>query len=45
LDQKLILLTCGTHGHILRLIPPLNMTDEDADKGMDIIEKAVAAIK
>lgn len=44
LDNKLIVLTCGTHGHVIRLIPPLNMSDEDADKGMDIIEKAVKAV-
>lgn len=44
LENKLIVLTCGTHGHIIRLIPPLNMSDEDADKGMEIIEKAVKAI-
>jgi 4-aminobutyrate aminotransferase len=43
-ENKLIVLTCGTHGHIIRLIPPLNITDEDADKGMDIIEKAVKTI-
>ncbi|HEY9789129.1 MAG TPA: aminotransferase class III-fold pyridoxal phosphate-dependent enzyme [Candidatus Obscuribacterales bacterium] len=45
LDNKLIVLTCGTHGHVLRLIPPLNMSDEEADKGMTIIEKAVASLK
>jgi 4-aminobutyrate aminotransferase len=44
LENKLIVLTCGTHGHVIRLIPPLNMTDEDADKGMDIIEKAIKTI-
>lgn len=45
LQNKLILLTCGTHGHVIRLIPPLNVSDEDADKGMEIIEKAVASLK
>lgn len=44
LENKLILLTCGTHGHVIRLIPPLNMSDEDADKGMAIIEKAVNSL-
>lgn len=45
LEDKLILLTCGTHGHVLRLIPPLNISDADADKGMEIIEKAISSIK
>jgi 4-aminobutyrate aminotransferase len=45
LENKLIVLTCGTHGHVIRLIPPLNMTDEEAEKGMAIIEKAVASLK
>lgn len=44
LDNKLIVLTCGTHGHVIRLIPPLNMSEEEAEKGMDIIEKAVKSI-
>jgi len=44
LDNKLLLLTCGTHAHCIRLIPPLNMSDEEAEKGMAIIEKAVAGI-
>jgi 4-aminobutyrate aminotransferase len=44
LDSKMIVLTCGSHGHIIRLIPPLNMSDEDADKGMDILEKAIKSI-
>lgn len=45
IQNKLLILTCGTHGHVVRLIPPLNITDEDADKGMEIIEKAIASIK
>jgi 4-aminobutyrate aminotransferase len=45
LENKLIVLTCGTHGHAIRLIPPLNMSDEEADKGMTIIENAIASLK
>lgn len=41
LEQKLLLLTCGSHGHVIRLIPPLNLSDEDADKGLTIIENVV----
>lgn len=41
LQHKLLVLTCGSHGHVIRLIPPLNISDEDAKKGLEIIEKAV----
>lgn len=41
LDNKLMVLTCGTQGHVIRLIPPLNISDDDADKGMDILEKVI----
>jgi 4-aminobutyrate aminotransferase len=44
-DNKMIVLTCGTHGHVIRLIPPLNISDEDAEKGMDILEKAIGNLK
>lgn len=45
LEHKMLVLTCGSQAHIIRLIPPLNVSDEDADKGMAIIEKAIASLK
>ncbi|MBY0547732.1 MAG: aspartate aminotransferase family protein [Candidatus Obscuribacterales bacterium] len=44
LEKKLLLLTCGSHGHVLRLIPPLNMSDEEATQGMDILEQSIAEV-
>lgn len=41
LENKLIVLTCGNAGQVIRLIPPLNMSDEECDKGLDILEKAM----
>jgi predicted acetylornithine/succinylornithine family transaminase len=35
------LLVNGTAGNVLRLLPPLNLTREEADAGLDIIEKAL----
>jgi acetylornithine/succinyldiaminopimelate/putrescine aminotransferase len=35
------LLVNGTAGNVLRLLPPLNLTREEADSGLDIIEKAL----
>jgi 4-aminobutyrate aminotransferase-like enzyme len=39
LEQKLIVLTCGTHGQVVRLIPPLNVSEADVDKALAILEK------
>lgn len=44
LEKKLLLLTCGSHGHVLRLIPPLNMSDEEAKQGLDILEQSIAEV-
>jgi acetylornithine/succinyldiaminopimelate/putrescine aminotransferase len=35
------LLVNGTAGNVLRLLPPLNLTREEADSGLDIIERAL----
>ncbi len=40
-ENKLIVLTCGTHGHVIRLIPPLNMSDAEMNQGLEILEKAI----
>ncbi len=41
LEHKMIVLTCGNAGQVIRLIPPLNISDADADKAMEILEKAM----
>ncbi len=40
-ENKLLLLTCGSHGQVIRLIPPLNMSDAECEKGIEILEKAM----
>jgi len=35
------LLVNGTAGNVLRMLPPLNLSREDADKGLAIIERAL----
>jgi 4-aminobutyrate aminotransferase-like enzyme len=37
----MIVLTCGQQGQVIRLIPPLNISDADAEKACDILEKAM----
>jgi 4-aminobutyrate aminotransferase len=40
---QLILLTCGMYGNTVRWIPPLTVTAEQINTGLEIFEKAVAA--
>jgi 4-aminobutyrate aminotransferase len=42
--RRLLLLSCGTHGQAVRIIPPLVTTDEEADTALDIIGEALDAI-
>ena len=42
--KNLLLLTCGTHGQVVRIIPPLVTTDEEADLALGTIGAALDAI-
>ena len=37
-DNGLIILHCGTYGHVIRTLIPLVITDEQLDKGLSIME-------
>lgn len=39
----LLVLTCGVHENVVRLLPPLTIEEGDLDRGLDILEAAVAA--
>jgi 4-aminobutyrate aminotransferase/(S)-3-amino-2-methylpropionate transaminase len=39
--RGLLLLTCGLDGNVIRLLPPLTLSDEDAALGLDILEAAL----
>lgn len=43
LDRHLLITAIGAH--IIRLIPPLIVTEEDCDKAVAIIEETVKALK
>ncbi|MEW6472563.1 MAG: aminotransferase class III-fold pyridoxal phosphate-dependent enzyme [Actinomycetota bacterium] len=43
LDDGLIVLLCGPGENVLRLIPPLTITDHEFEKGLDILVAAIAA--
>lgn len=43
-QQGLIVLTCGTHGNVLRFLPPLVISDELLNEGLDILAEILGAI-
>jgi 4-aminobutyrate aminotransferase / (S)-3-amino-2-methylpropionate transaminase / 5-aminovalerate transaminase len=42
-DRGLILLSCGLHGNVIRLLPPLTISESDLDEGLAILEEALGA--
>jgi 4-aminobutyrate aminotransferase len=41
LADGVIVLTCGPEGNVLRLIPPLTITDAELDHGLAVLERAL----
>ena len=39
----LLILNCGPDGNVIRFIPPLNVSMEDLDRGIDILAEGIAA--
>jgi 4-aminobutyrate aminotransferase len=44
LDRKLMLLTCGTYGQVVRLIPPLVTNDEEVALALEILGESLATL-
>jgi 4-aminobutyrate aminotransferase len=44
LERGLLLLTCGSHDHVIRWIPPLVITEHHIDTAVDIFSEAVARV-
>ena len=42
-ERGLLLLACGLYGNVLRLLPPLNVTDDELDRGLALLEESLAA--
>ena len=40
-EQGVVVLTCGTYGNVIRLLPPLVIPDEVLAEGLDILEGAL----
>jgi 4-aminobutyrate aminotransferase-like enzyme len=41
-ERGLLLLSCGLYGNVIRLLPPLTITDEELDEGLDLLDQALA---
>jgi 4-aminobutyrate aminotransferase len=44
-ERKLLLLTCGTYGNVVRFIPPLVTTDAEVDQAVDLVRESLATLQ
>jgi 4-aminobutyrate aminotransferase / (S)-3-amino-2-methylpropionate transaminase / 5-aminovalerate transaminase len=42
-ERGLVLLSCGLYGNVIRLLPPLTISDTEVDEGLAILEESLAA--
>ena len=43
-NEGVIALVCGTYGNVIRLLPPLVITDEQLNDGLDVITRALRSV-
>lgn len=43
-DHGVVVLTCGTAGNVIRLLPPLAITDEQLADGLSVLAQAVRSV-
>jgi 4-aminobutyrate aminotransferase/(S)-3-amino-2-methylpropionate transaminase len=43
-DHGVIALACGTYGNVIRLLPPLVITDEQLADGLGVLAAAVRSV-
>lgn len=41
LDRGLLVLSCGTADNVIRIMPPLNVPEDELEAGLDILEAAI----
>ena len=42
-ERGLLVLACGLYGNVVRLLPPLVVSDEELERGFDLLEEALEA--
>lgn len=45
LKQGVLFYLCGNSGEVIRMIPPLTVTKEQIDEGIDVLDKALTNLK
>ena len=40
-EQGLLLLACGLYGNVIRLLPPLTASDEELERGLEILDRSL----
>jgi 4-aminobutyrate aminotransferase len=43
-ERGLLLLACGIYGNVIRLLPPLTISDDELEEGFGLLEESVAAV-
>ncbi len=43
LENGVIVLTAGTYGNVVRLLPPLTIDDALLEDGLDVLDEAIGA--
>jgi 4-aminobutyrate aminotransferase / (S)-3-amino-2-methylpropionate transaminase / 5-aminovalerate transaminase len=43
-ERGLVLLSCGLHGNVVRILVPLVISDEDLAQGLDILEESIQEV-
>jgi 4-aminobutyrate aminotransferase / (S)-3-amino-2-methylpropionate transaminase / 5-aminovalerate transaminase len=43
-ERGLVLLSCGLYGNVIRLLPPLTVTDEELERGLSLLDEAFATV-
>jgi 4-aminobutyrate aminotransferase/(S)-3-amino-2-methylpropionate transaminase len=43
-ERGLVLLSCGLHGNVIRLLPPISIGDDDLAEGLDALEGALRLV-
>jgi 4-aminobutyrate aminotransferase len=44
LDQGLLVLTCGTHHNVIRILPPIDVTSDEIDAGLEMLRAALRSV-
>jgi len=44
LDQGLLVLSCGTHHNVIRVLPPIDVTSDEIDAGLEMLGAALRSV-